>query len=108
MLYNEPEHWRKRADQAREIAGKTAEMFAEGLSVPERVLLVCIASAIDWQKVAGLTHTIARRLVIRALIERQGVGSYALTDQGRAVLEALMMRATGGDNTFARQTRNGR
>jgi hypothetical protein len=96
MLYNDLEHWRRRADEVREIAGETAEMFAEGLSVPERVLLVCIASSIDWQKVAGLTHTIARRLMIRGLIERQGAGSYVLTDQGRAVLEALMMRATGG------------
>jgi hypothetical protein len=93
MLYNDPEHWRKRADEAREIAGKTAEMFAEGLSVPERIMLFCVASATDWQKAAGLTHTIARRLMVRGLIERQGVESYMLTGQGRAVLDALMMRA---------------
>jgi hypothetical protein len=25
MLYNDPEHWRKRADEAREIAGKMTD-----------------------------------------------------------------------------------
>jgi hypothetical protein len=71
----------------------TAEMIAEGLSVPERIMLFCIASATDWQKAAGLTHTVARRLMIRGLIDRQAADTYVLTDQGRAVLEALMMRA---------------
>jgi hypothetical protein len=60
----------------------TAEMIAAGLAVPERVLLFCIASATDWQK-AGITHA----------IDRQAAGSFTLTQQGRAVLEALMMRA---------------
>jgi predicted transcriptional regulator len=71
----------------------TAEMITEGLSVPERIMLFCIASATDWQKAAGLTHTVARRLMIRGLIDRQAADTYVLTDQGRAVLEALMMRA---------------
>jgi predicted transcriptional regulator len=71
----------------------TAEMIADGLSVPERIMLFCIASATDWQKAAGLTHTVARRLMIRGLIDRQAADTYVLTDQGRAVLEALMMRA---------------
>jgi len=70
----------------------TAEMIAEGLSVPERVLLFCLASETDWQR-AGITHATAQQMMIRGLIDRQSAGSYVLTDQGRATLEALMMRA---------------
>ena len=70
----------------------TAEMIAEGLTVPERVLLFCIGSDTDWQK-AGVTHATAQHMMIRGLIERQAAGSFSLTDQGRAVLEILMMRA---------------
>jgi hypothetical protein len=32
-------------------------------------------------------------MVIRVLIDRQAAGSFILTEQGRAVLEALMMKA---------------
>ena len=70
----------------------TAEMIVEGLAVPERVLLFCIASATDWQK-AGITHATAQHMMVRGLIDRQAAGSFTLTEQGRAVLEALMMRA---------------
>jgi hypothetical protein len=70
----------------------TDEMIAEGLSVSERVLLFCLASATDWQR-AGVTHTTAQQMRICGLIERHAAGSFSLTDQGRAVLEALMMRA---------------
>jgi hypothetical protein len=70
----------------------TADMIAEGLTVPERVLLFRIASATDWQK-AGVTHATAQQMMIRGLIDRQTAGSFTLTDQGHAVLEALMMRA---------------
>jgi hypothetical protein len=34
-----------------------------------------------------------QRMLIRGLIERQGAGVYVLSDQGRAVLEALTTRA---------------
>jgi len=55
-----------------------------------------IASATDWQK-AGVTHATAQHMMMRGLIDRQGAGSFILTEQGRAVLEALLMRAaTGG------------
>jgi hypothetical protein len=70
----------------------TAEMIAEGLSVPERVLLFCLASDTDWQR-AGVKAATAQQMMIRGLIERQGAGTFILSDQGRAVLEALMMRA---------------
>jgi hypothetical protein len=56
----------------------TADMIAEGLTVPERVLLFCAASATDWQK-AGVMHATAR--LIRGLIDRQAAASF--TEQGR-------------------------
>jgi hypothetical protein len=55
-------------------------------------MLFCIASATDWQK-AGITHATAQQMMIRGLIDRQAAGSFTLTEQGRAVLESLMMRA---------------
>ena len=55
-------------------------------------MLFCIATATSWQK-AGLTHIVARRLLVRGLIDREAAGGYVLTDEGRAVLEALLMRA---------------
>jgi hypothetical protein len=68
------------------------ESIAEGLSVPERVMLFCVGSDTDWQR-AGATHATAQHMMIRSLIERRAAGSFVLTDHGRAVLEALMMRA---------------
>jgi hypothetical protein len=47
-------------------------------------------SGTDWQK-AGVTHATAQ--LIRGLIDRRAAGSFILTEQGRAVLEALMLRA---------------
>jgi len=60
------------------------------LTVPERVLLFCLASDTDWQK-AGVTHATAQHMMVRGLIEREGgAGSYALTAEGRAVLRELL------------------
>jgi hypothetical protein len=64
--------------------------IAAVLAVPERVLLFCLASDTDWQK-AGVTHATAHHLMVRGLIDRGGAaGAYELTDQGRAVLAALL------------------
>jgi hypothetical protein len=65
------------------------QQIAAALTVPERVLLFCLASGTDWQK-AGVTHATAQQMMIRGLVERQSAGSYVLTDQGRAVLAALL------------------
>jgi hypothetical protein len=46
----------------------TAEMIAEGLTVPERVLLFCVASDTDWRR-AGVKATTAQRMLIRGLIQ---------------------------------------
>lgn len=67
----------------------TPACIAAGLTVAERVLLFCIASATDWSKVA--THAAVRHLMVRSLIERARIGSgYVLTPEGRAVLNVLV------------------
>jgi hypothetical protein len=48
--------------------------IAAGLTVPERVLLFCLASNTDWRH-AGVTHADAYHraaMMIRGLIEREG------------------------------------
>ena len=68
----------------------TAEMIAEGLSVPERVMLFCVASDTDWQK-ASVKTKVLQHLTIRGLIERDGAANrFTLTEECRAVLKALI------------------
>jgi hypothetical protein len=67
----------------------TAESIAAELTVPERLLLFCLASDTDWQA-AGITHATAQHMMVRGLIERQAASRYALTDQGRAVLAVML------------------
>jgi predicted transcriptional regulator len=70
----------------------TAEMIAEGLTVPERIMLACIAFLPRLQR-AAVAPSLTRQLFVRGLIDRQEDGRYVLTAEGRRVLEALMMRA---------------
>jgi hypothetical protein len=66
------------------------ESIAAGLTVPERMLLFCLASGTDWQR-AGIAALTAQQMMIRGLVEREGgAGAYVLTDEGRAVLAALL------------------
>ncbi len=66
-----------------------ARDIAETLTVPERVMLFCLAPKTDWLK-AGVRHGVAQTLLVRGLIDREQAGSYRLTDEGRAVWEALL------------------
>jgi hypothetical protein len=71
-------------------AKPTAESIAAELTVPERILLFCLASDTDWQA-ASITHATAQQMMVRGLIERdQAATRYAMTDRGRAVLAALL------------------
>jgi hypothetical protein len=70
----------------------TTETIAAELTVPERVLLFCLASGTDWVK-AGVTHATAQHLLVRGLVERDKASGYVLTDQGRAVLSALLKQS---------------
>jgi hypothetical protein len=72
------------------MAKPTSHLIPAGLSIPERLLLFCLATGTDWQA-ASITHATAQQMMVRGLIERAtGAASYRLTDQGRAVLEALL------------------
>jgi hypothetical protein len=50
---------------------------------------VYLGSDTDWQA-ASITHATAQHLMVRGLIERQAATRYVLTEQGRAVLAALI------------------
>jgi hypothetical protein len=71
-------------------AKPTPESIAAALTAPERILLFCLASDTDW---AGITHATAQHMMVRGLIERDRAATrYALTDEGRAVLAALLAK----------------
>jgi hypothetical protein len=65
------------------------ETIAAGLSVPERILLFCIASGTDWQK-AGVTGETVTVMVVKGLVERDAAGRLSLAGEGRAALQALV------------------
>ena len=69
----------------------TPESIAAALTVPERILLFCLASDTDWQA-ASITHATAQHMMVRGLIERQAASRFALTEQERAVLAAMPER----------------
>jgi hypothetical protein len=61
---------------------------AAALGIPERLLLFCIASKTEWERV--VLRTTVTAMVVRGLIERAPAGELALTKQGRAVFAALL------------------
>jgi hypothetical protein len=70
----------------------TPQSIAASLTATERFLLFCIATDTDWRKVV-------KHMQSRGLIEREGTANlFRLTDQGRAVFDVLMMRATARPN----------
>jgi hypothetical protein len=71
----------------------SSETIAASLTVPERVLLFCVASDTEWRR-ASIKHTTAQRLLLRGLIGRdQAALRFVLTDQGRAVFEVLLSKS---------------
>jgi hypothetical protein len=62
---------------------------AQALSISARLLLFCVATRIEWER-AGITRTTVTTLVVRGLIERDVAGGLTITQQGRAVLAALL------------------
>jgi hypothetical protein len=65
------------------------ETIAAGLTVPERVLLFCVASSTSWQK-AGVTGETLTTIGEKGLIQRDAAGRLSLTAKGRAALRALL------------------
>ena len=66
---------------------------APPLSIPERVLLFCVASDTDWEH-AGITGMTVTAMIVRGLIQRDPAGRLWPTKEGRTVLAALL--AKGG------------
>jgi hypothetical protein len=61
-------------------------------TVPERVLLFCLAWDTDWQK-AGVTPATPQHMMVCGLIERDLAASrFILTEQGHAMLAAAPFR----------------
>jgi hypothetical protein len=66
----------------------TPASIAAALTVPERILLFCLASDTDWQA-ASITHATAQHMMVRGLIERDNswrrsgldTARFARTDQ---------------------------
>jgi hypothetical protein len=73
------------------VAKATAESIAAALTVPERILLLCLACDTDWQA-ASVTHATAQHMMVRGLIEGEAASQFKLTDQGRAMLAALLTK----------------
>jgi hypothetical protein len=62
---------------------------AKALTVPERLLLLCVASGIDFRH-AKIADRVATEVVVKGLIERDAAGALALTDRGRAALRTML------------------
>jgi Mn-dependent DtxR family transcriptional regulator len=53
------------------------------------VLLFCLASDTEWVR-AGVTPATVQHMIVRNLVEREPAGPLRLTDDGRAVLKAMI------------------
>jgi hypothetical protein len=70
---------------------KAATHAAPALTIPERILLFCIASGTDWER-AGITGSTVTNMIVRGLIQRDPAGRLWLTKDGRAALDMLLAR----------------
>jgi hypothetical protein len=68
---------------------KAASAMAGELTVSERVLLFCITSGTDWERV-GITGPMVTTMIVRGVIQCGPGGQLSLTKKGRAVLEELI------------------
>jgi hypothetical protein len=94
---SQPARRRQRAGFAQGMRNWGAQMAkltmpaeaAKALSVSERLLLLCVASEIDFRH-AKIAEQVVTEVVGKGLIERDADGALALTDRGRAVLRAML------------------
>jgi hypothetical protein len=68
---------------------RNPENIAAGLSTPERTLLFCIASGVDWEKNASVTRATVAISVLKGLVERDALGRLTLSGEGRAAVGVL-------------------
>jgi hypothetical protein len=62
---------------------------AAALTVSERMLLFCAASATDW-RLARVPGEVVATMMVNGFVNRDATGEIVLTDSGRAVLRALL------------------
>jgi hypothetical protein len=74
---------------------RSPENMAEGLSVPERILLFCLASGVDWQKNADVTSATVAATALKGLVERDAGGQLTLSGEGLATVEVLFKAGLG-------------
>jgi hypothetical protein len=67
----------------------TTDTIAAELSVPERLLLFCLASGTDWLK-AGVPTITVQHLLVRNLVDHEHATKFVLTDQRRAAFDVLL------------------
>ena len=87
-------NWREQAERPSPHGNAMAKLkmpadAAKALTVPERLLLLCVASGIDFRH-AKIADRVATEMVVKDLIERDAGGHLALTDRGRVVLRAML------------------
>jgi len=68
---------------------RNPEHIAAGLSVPERALLFCIASGVDWEQNPSVTRATVAVAVLKGLVERDARGWLTLSGEGRAAVGVL-------------------
>jgi hypothetical protein len=88
------DHARVAGAQGMKPPRKREDVAAAALSVPERMLLFCIASDTDWQK-AAITGATITAMVVNGLIDRDAAGRLTLTEHGRAALSSLLKAPQG-------------
>jgi hypothetical protein len=66
------------------------ESIAADLTVPERILLLCIDTGGDWRKASRVTAATVAAMVLKGLVERDAAGRLSLSGEGRAAVEVLL------------------
>jgi hypothetical protein len=61
----------------------------ENISTPERTLLLCIASGVDWKGTPDVASVTVAVSVLKGLVERDAVGPLTLSGEGRAAVGML-------------------
>ena len=81
------------------MAKPTAEVQAAALSVPERVLLFCVASKTEWVR-AGVTGGTVIAMTVKGLVERDAAGELTLHEAGSSCARGAP-DGTGRINEYA-------
>jgi hypothetical protein len=65
--------------------------ITSGLTIAERLLLLCLASHTDWRR-AGVPPATVQIMLVKNLVARGHAGTLTLTHKGRAILGVLLGR----------------